>query len=127
MFQIDVMSRIPLYEQIIEQVEHFILTGILVSDEQLPSVRSLSIELSINPNTIQKAYSDLDKRGIIYSVPGKGCFVSRKAMALLSEIKIHKLDDLDKMLTDMALAGITREQILEHVDLAYKKKGDSND
>lgn len=127
MFQIDVMSRIPLYEQIIEQVEHFILTGILVSDEQLPSVRSLSIELSINPNTIQKAYSDLDKRGIIYSVPGKGCFVSRKAMTLLSEIKIHKLDDLDKMLTEMALAGITRKQILEHVDLAYKKKGDNND
>ena len=73
MFKIDIMSRVPVYEQIIEQMEKFILTGILSAKEQVPSVRSLSVELSVNPNTIQKAYSDLDRREIIYSVPGRGC------------------------------------------------------
>ena len=65
MFMIDPMSRQPVYEQIIRQMERFILSGMLAPGDQLPSVRSLSLELSINPNTIQKAYSELDVRGII--------------------------------------------------------------
>ena len=55
MFQLDVMSRIPVYEQIVSQFEEFVLRGIFASGERLPSVRGLSMELSINPNTIQKA------------------------------------------------------------------------
>ena len=54
MFQIDMMSRRPVYEQIVDQVERYILLGILKSDEQIQSVRSLSVELAVNPNTIQK-------------------------------------------------------------------------
>ena len=79
MFQIDSFSRVPVYEQIINQLEHFILTGILVADTQIPSVRNLSVSLSINPNTIQKAYAELDRNGIIYSVPGRGCFITKEA------------------------------------------------
>ena len=72
MFRIDGMSRTPVYEQIIEQVEKLITLGIMSPGDQLPSVRSLSIELSVNPNTIQKAYSELDAKGIAHSVPGRG-------------------------------------------------------
>ena len=61
MFQIDVMSRKPVYEQLINQMERFILTGVMHQDDQIPSVRSLSVELAVNPNTIQKAYSELDR------------------------------------------------------------------
>ena len=57
MFQIDIMSRIPVYEQLIRQTEKFILLGVLKEGDKLPSVRQLSAELSINPNTIQKAFS----------------------------------------------------------------------
>ena len=64
---IDSMSRQPVYEQIVDQVEQMILSGLMRPGEQLPSVRSLSLELSINPNTIQKAYAELDGRGIIYT------------------------------------------------------------
>lgn len=124
MFQIDVMSRIPVYEQIIKQIEFFILAGLLKKNDQLPSVRSLSMELSINPNTIQKAYSELDRRGLIYSVPGKGCFVSEKSYSLLSESKRGRVDELEALLTELAFAGISKEQILEVVERAYKKKGD---
>ena len=73
MLYIDVMSRTPVYEQIITQIEKLIGAGIMKEGEQLPSVRSLSIQLSVNPNTIQKAYGELDAKGIIGSVPGKGC------------------------------------------------------
>ena len=90
MFQIDSLSRQPVYEQLIEQMERFILLGLLRAGDQLPSVRSLSVELSINPNTIQKAYGELDSRGLIYSIPGIGCFVTENAVEILSRLKRRK-------------------------------------
>ena len=122
MFKIDIMSRVPVYEQIIEQMEKFILTGILSSKEQVPSVRSLSVELSVNPNTIQKAYSDLDRRGIIYSVPGRGCFVSENAKELLSGAKRSQLTELEQTMYELVLAGISKEEIIECLDKAIKRK-----
>lgn len=119
MFNIDAMSRKPIYEQIIEQIEKFVLTGLLKPGEQIPSVRSLSIELSINPNTIQKAYSDLDARGIIRSVPGKGCFVSENALTVLAEFKRGKLSELTRAIEELALAGIEKQEIEECVEKAY--------
>ena len=83
MFQIDIMSRIPVYEQLIRQTEKFILLGVLKEGDKLPSVRQLSAELSINPNTIQKAFTELDRRGIIFSVNGRGNFVADKALKAL--------------------------------------------
>ena len=91
MFQIDTMSRIPIYEQLVEQVEYFVLNGILKEGEQIPSVRNLSVQLSINPNTIQKAYFELDKRGIIRSAPGRGCFITEAAKETLSSKKREQL------------------------------------
>ena len=67
MFQIDPMSLEPVYEQIIAQVERFILTDVLTAGSQIPSVRSVSMMHSINPRTILKAYTDLDSRGLIQS------------------------------------------------------------
>ena len=80
MFTVDQMARKPVYEQIVEQTERFLLTGALSPGDHLPSVRSLSLELVVNPNTILKAYNDLDKNGIIHSVPGKGYFICESAM-----------------------------------------------
>jgi GntR family transcriptional regulator len=119
MFNIDALSRKPIYEQIIEQIEKFVLTGLLGPGAQVPSVRSLSIELSINPNTIQKAYSELDARGVIYSVPGKGCFVCENAIAVLNEYRRRKLSDLTRTIEELALAGIEKNEIQECVEKAY--------
>ena len=122
MFQIDAMSRKPVYEQIVEQLEKFVLKGILTADSQLPSVRSLSSTLSINPNTIQKAYSELDRKGIIYSVPGRGCFVTAEAKEILSSYKREELEDFITLMKGLALAGITKEQILKCVNEVYDNK-----
>ena len=119
MFQVDPMSRQPVYEQLVRQAERFVLSGVLKPGAQLPSVRSLSMELSINPNTIQKAYSELDLRGIIYSVPGIGCFVSENAVTLLGEHKRRQLSTLFQLAQELALAGISKDEVLQAVEQAY--------
>ena len=120
MFHIDVMSRQPVYEQIIEQLESLVLTGVMKPGEQIPPVRSLSVQLSINPNTIQKAYSELDRRGILYSVPGRGCFISDNAQALLAEIRRKDIAKLEELVRGLALAGIGKQEVFDAVEQAYR-------
>ena len=78
MIVIDYKDNRPLYEQIVERFQVLIERGVLKPEDQMPSVRSLAMELSINPNTIQKAYAILEEHGAIYPVKGKGNFVSEK-------------------------------------------------
>lgn len=124
MFLIDNQSRLAVYEQIIAQAERFILTGVIKSDEMMPSVRSLSLTLSINPNTIQKAYSDLERRGITYTVKGKGSFVSPDAAAILSGERLRELDRVRSLSHELAIAGIDKKLVYEAVDEGYSGKGD---
>lgn len=120
MFVIDVMSRVPVYEQIINQVEEQILTGLLNSGDKIPSVRSLSVSLSINPNTIQKAYTELDRKKLIVTVPGKGSFVAPDALTILGTSSREKMPEFKQAIKELALAGITREEIIEAVDDVFK-------
>ena len=76
MIILDYRDRRPIYEQVISRFQELMLTGALEKDSQLPSVRSLAMELSINPNTIQRAYAELERQGYIYSIKGKGSFVA---------------------------------------------------
>lgn len=76
MVVIDYQNRKPIYEQIVERFQMLIVKGILEPDSQMPSVRALATELSINPNTIQKAYAVLEQEGYIYPIKGRGNFVS---------------------------------------------------
>ncbi len=122
MFQIDALSRQPVYEQITQQLEYFILTEIFCEGDQIPSVRSVAMEHSVNPRTILKAYSDLDRRGVIQSVPGKGYFVCKDAKKRLTETHLAKLSELTEMLKEMALAGVPKESVLACVETAYNKE-----
>ncbi len=76
MLELDLRSRKPIYEQLIDKFKQLIIHDVLKQDEKLPSVRMLAQQLSINPNTIQKAYRELEAQGYIYSVKGKGSFVN---------------------------------------------------
>ena len=76
MIILDYKDTRPIYEQIVEKFKLLILKGVIQKDEQMPSVRSLAVELSINPNTIQKAYAELERQGYIYTVKGRGNFIS---------------------------------------------------
>ena len=127
MFRIDPLSRQPVYEQLIDQLEKLVLTGLLPPETQLPSVRSLSLELKINPNTIQKAYSELDTRGIIYSVPGIGCFISPQAVELLKAHARRKLDPFCALAAELALGGVKQEELVACIEKIYKERGLPND
>lgn len=127
MFRIDSLSRQPVYEQITKQVESFILTDIFKECEQIPSVRSVAVEHSINPRTVLKAYNDLDSRGLIQSVPGKGYFVCKDAKKKLCEGYLVKLDDLKEIISEMVLVGIPKETVLKCVEDAYNNKNDKED
>ena len=122
MIMIDLMSRVPIYEQIIEQLETFVLKGILNVGDQIPSVRNLSIQLSINPNTIQKAYSELDRTGIIDTVPGRGSFIAKEAKENLRNLQGNQLDELSNIVKKLALAGITKKEIVESINKVFLEK-----
>ncbi len=119
MFVVDVMSRVPVYEQIIKQVEEQVITGILKEGDKLPSVRSLSVKLSINPNTIQKAYTELDRRQLIITVPGKGSFISEKAIEVVGANSREKMTELNKIIRELALAGVTKEEIINNIEEVF--------
>ncbi len=119
MLLIDKLSSKPVYEQIVDGIERGILLGVYPPGVHLPSVREQSILLSINPNTIQKAYTELSRRGIILPSPGSGCFVSDNARAILHEEAKKKLSELSDVLQELRIAGIAKEEVLLSVEGAY--------
>lgn len=126
MFDLDVRSRIPIYEQLVEKLKELIIHEVFKVDEQLPSVRTLSKELTINPNTIQKAYRELELQGYIYSVPGKGNFVA-PTLKLTNE-KVEKMKEaLIKLISEALYLGMKKEDIVSLLDQAEDSvKGSDN-
>ena len=122
MFQIDRFGRTPIYEQIIDQTQRLIASGILKEGDQLPSVRALSQELSVNPNTLQKAYSELERRGLCVSAPGNGRFVTADAVRLVGEGLKERLEELQRIAEELCAAGMPVEQVLGSVNAAYGKE-----
>lgn len=98
MITIDFRDRSPIYEQLVSCIKQLIIHGVFTENEQLPSVRSLAAELGINPNTIQKAYTELERQGIAYTVSGKGCFIADTA----ENIKKARKSEILKLLEDQA-------------------------
>jgi len=120
MFQIDRFGRQPIYEQIVEQAEQLIASGTLRPGDQLPSVRALSQTLSANPNTLQKAYTELERRGVTISAPGSGRFISNDAPRIVSESMAELLKDVTALSAKLCLAGIPEEKTLAAVTAAYR-------
>lgn len=118
-FSIDSQSRVPVYEQIVSQAERFVLTGVLHTDAAVPSVRALAMDLSANPNTIQKAYMELERRGVIYSVPGKGTFITETARDKIAQSRLVQLDIIEQAAGECRLAGIAKEKTIEAVERGY--------
>lgn len=111
MFELDLRSRAPIYEQLMEKIIELIINNILKPDEQLPAVRALASELTVNPNTIQKAYRELEHLGYIYSLPGKGSFV-RPAVTEHNTVRLQGLEnDLKRTIAEMLYLGLSREQV----------------
>lgn len=121
MIIIDYSDKRPIYEQVVDKIQMLIVNGALEADAKLPSVRALAVELAINPNTIQRAYAELERSGFIYSVKGRGNFV--RADEHLKEKQQEKiLHVLEKQLISCREQGITRKKIRTCVDKVYGTK-----
>lgn len=120
MIVIDYQNRKPIYEQIVERFQMLIIKGVLEADTQMPSVRSLAAEFSINPNTIQKAYSILEQQGFIYPVKGRGAFVSgnQALKEKKTEVFFGKLKELVKEGKEI---GISRDLCLQKTAQFYEE------
>ncbi len=112
MLLIDKFSGKPVYEQLIEGIERDILIGTFPEGSQLPSLRELSAVLSVNPNTIQKSYAELTRRGVILPAPGSGCYVAPNAREVLRRAASKKLAALRTLADELRLAGVSEEDIL---------------
>ena len=117
MILIDYSDKRPIYEQIAGRFQALIVSGVMEADEKLPSVRSLAVELSINPNTIQRAYMELEKDGFIYTVKGRGNFV-KKDDELMRRQKEKLLTGLEEQVGVCLRQGIDKKEILGCVEKA---------
>ncbi|MBQ2882640.1 MAG: GntR family transcriptional regulator [Alphaproteobacteria bacterium] len=125
MILIDYKDRRPIYEQVIEKFQQMILCGALEPDSPMPSVRSLAMELSLNPNTIQRAYQELERQGYIYTMKGKGSFVSNSLKA--ADHKRREIqEELEKCVSKVFMTGITENEFRDMVEISItnmKNKG----
>ena len=111
MIHLDYRDARPIYAQIASNLRSQIETGILQADDRLPSVRELAAELAINPNTIQRAYRELEAEGWIASVPGKGCFVCPRE----SSNDHAQWDAFDQATAVLLAAGISPQELIRHI------------
>lgn len=111
MIVLDYRDSRPLYQQVKDSLRRMMLTGLLEPDEKLPTVRTLATQLAINPNTIQRAYAELEAEGYIYSVAGRGSFVSAGDGEHLRRIA-ELTGRLVPLLEELKSLGYTREQLL---------------
>jgi GntR family transcriptional regulator len=125
MIIIDYKDRRPIYEQVVERFQELILKGVLEPDSQLPSVRNLAIDLSINPNTIQKAYSELERRGYIYSVKGRGSFIAANEK-LIECKKEELLEEIFSLMKRGKELGIKKDQFIKKIEEGFEE-GIKND
>ena len=114
MIQINYRDSRPIYEQVKDGFRRLILNGVLKPDERMPSVRELATSLAINPNTIQRAYRELEQEGYICSVPGKGSFVSDTSDAAAVRRK-ELLGRLQETAEELRQLGVGEETIIECV------------
>lgn len=128
MFTIDNMSRIPVYEQIVEQTERMLLSGEMKPGDPMPSVRGLAAELGVNPNTIQKAYTELEHCGMTTSVPGRGSFLREDATEqLVAYLNETALPEFKNMLKGMLIAGASKEESLVFIEKILDELADELD
>ena len=115
LIQLDYRDGTPIYEQIVNRIKKLVLIGAMAPDEPLPSVRSLAVELSTNPNTVQKAYAELERQGVIYTVKGRGNFISGDKS--LVEVKKKEMrEQLMALMKEADELGIDRKELLKGLE-----------
>jgi GntR family transcriptional regulator len=120
---VDPRSGVPIYLQIIEQVKRSVALGILEAGEQLPTVKQLALDLTVNPNTVARAYRELERDSVIETSPGRGSFVRGNGTVGSAKTAAADVarDALDGALREVKSVGLTRNEVRELVDAALER------
>ena len=118
MINLDYKSRVPIYEQIVNEIERYVVLGILKPEEQLPSVREMATELGINPNTVKKAYTELERKGVTVTLSTKGTYIAYNTQKLVDEKIEEKLQEIRKIVEEIEQLGLSREEIKNKIQAA---------
>ena len=120
MFLIDVQSKTPIFEQLKKQILEFISIQVLSPNDKLPSVRSLASQLGVNPNTVAKAYQELETQGYIYTVKGKGCFISDNDTD--AQIRLEKMKESKDKVKEMKKYHIGKDGLYQTINEVYEEE-----
>jgi GntR family transcriptional regulator len=119
-FRLDNGSGVPVYRQIMDQVQGGIATGVLDAGHQLPTVRQVAVDLAINPNTVMRAYRELEIRGVLDTQQGTGTFIAAQRATVNDDDRVRRLDQLiDEFVARAGAGGFTLAEILD----ALKERG----
>ena len=122
MIQLDFKDPRPIYEQIKDKIKELVITGAVETDDKIPSVRELAQTLTINPNTIQKAYKDLESEGIIYSVKGKGNFIAPLDKSSVDPRRKELLLNIQKTVEELIFLHTPQQAVFDVIQNTYSKK-----
>jgi GntR family transcriptional regulator len=127
-FQLDLKSRKSIYEQIVDNIKELIITGMLNEEDKIPSVRELSKTLTVNPNTIQKAYRELEYQGYLYTVSGLGTFVASPAKLPVDEKRIGVVkEQMRESIKELLYIGCSLDRIRRILEELLEERSDWND
>lgn len=121
MIKLDLQSRMPIYEYLKEQITKLTMLGVLDADEKLPSVRTLARDVGINPNTVQKAYQDLERDGIIYTISGRGSFIAG-GQDTRRQIREKALEEAAEAVRRACVSGCGRQEITTRVEKTLEEE-----
>lgn len=113
---LDYQSRIPIYEQIVNNIEKYVDVGILREKSQIPSIRELANNLGINPNTVKKAYDILENRGVIMTISTKGTFISNNTKMVLENKIDNEINLIKDKIRELENMGISKKEIMKRIE-----------
>ncbi|HEX2924814.1 MAG TPA: GntR family transcriptional regulator [Ruminiclostridium sp.] len=122
MIQLDLKDPRPIYEQIKDKIKELVINGALKPDDKIPSVRELAQTLTINPNTIQKSYKDLESEGIIYSVKGKGNFIAPLDKNSIDPRRKELMLSIQKTVEELIFLNTPQQAVIDLIQNTYKQK-----
>lgn len=113
---LDYQSRIPIYEQIVNNIEKYVAVGILREKSQIPSIRELANNLGINPKTVKKAYDILENRGVIMTISTKGTFISNNTKMVLENKIDNEINLIKDKIRELENMGISKKEIMKRIE-----------
>ena len=115
MINLDYQSRMPIYEQIISEIEKYVALGILKPQDHLMSIRELATMLGINPNTVKKAYAELEKRGVIITLSTKGSFIADNINKIVDTKVEEKISEIKDIIVELEKLGVKKDDIIKRL------------